>query len=139
MKQGLFESLQGKFSDGLTLEEIPQDKKQSKSIGDNLVRLFNARAGMLSHLPDYGLPDISEICRSYPAGLDRLRIAMQKAVAKYEPRLKKCRVELIDNDSTGSQIRFRVSGETNTNEKVTYRTTFREQSVPDIEEVPRRY
>jgi len=138
MEQGLFESIQGKYLDGTTIEDTSVEKRLSRSISDNLVRLFNARAGMLSHLPDYGLPDISEICRSYPSGLDRLRIAMQKAVVKYEPRIKKARVELIDNDSTGSKIRFRLSGEMAHGDKIVYQTTFREQKIPDIKEVIRR-
>jgi type VI secretion system lysozyme-like protein len=67
------------------------------SIRDHLLKLFNTRRGSLPHLPDYGLPDISDIYRDFPGSIRALRRSIQETTKKYEPRLSDVRV-LVENE-----------------------------------------
>jgi type VI secretion system protein len=125
MNQGLFESLIGRYADGTPLEAIPPAERRIASIKDNLTRLFNTREGLLPHLKDYGLPDISEIYRTMPHGLARLETAIQTAIEKYEPRLKNSRViKLPQAEGKVLTIEFTVSGEVQGVGRITFQTTF---------------
>ncbi len=124
MKQGLFESLTGAFLDGTPIDSIPESRRPMVSIIDHLSRLFNTRSGCLSHLPDYGLPDISELYRRMPDGLDELQQAIRTSVEKYEPRLKNVKVVPRDSEIKGSQLVFILSAELKTGGQVKFQTTF---------------
>jgi len=124
MKQGLFESLTGEFYDGTLIDAVPENRRQMLSIIDHLTRLFNTRSGCLSHLPDYGLPDISELYRRMPDGLDELRAAIRKTVEKYEPRLKNVKVVPRDTEVKASQLIFILSAEIKGGGQVRFQTTF---------------
>lgn len=63
-----------------------------RSISTHLMRLLNSRRGSLSHLPDYGIPDLAEIYQNLPYSINRLIQAMKQTIEKYEPRLVKVRV-----------------------------------------------
>ena len=92
MNQGLFESLTGRFIDGTPVDSLSATQRRVKSIMDHLSRLFNTRLGSVPHLRDYGVPDVSEIYRKGPDGIDELRSAIQRTIEKYEPRLMKVKV-----------------------------------------------
>jgi len=125
MNQGLFESLTGTFADGTPVDNAGSPRqKRIHSIMDNLNRLFNTRQGMLPHLPTYGLPDISEVYRKMPHGIEELKNAIQKTVSTYEPRLKRVKVELGDTDKKRFKIIFILSGEMENGGKVHFQTTF---------------
>jgi type VI secretion system protein len=124
MKQGLFESLTGEFYDFTPIDAVPESKRQMLSIIDHLTRLFNTRSGCLSHLPDYGLPDISELYRRMPEGVDELRAAIRKTVEKYEPRLKNVKVVPRDSELKSAQIIFILSAELKSGGQVRFQTTF---------------
>jgi type VI secretion system protein len=138
VNQGLFESITGRFKSGIAIEDVPLSERRVHSIQDNLARLFNCRAGALPHISDHGLPDISEICRNYPSGLDRLRVAILKCIEKYEPRIRGTRVELIKTDSSGQSIAFRVTAKAISGERLEFRTTFRDTANAKIEILKRR-
>ena len=63
MQVGLFEALSGRFADGTPLDAVGEDQHRLLSVIDNLNRLFNHRQDALTHLPDYGLPDLSHTYR----------------------------------------------------------------------------
>lgn len=66
----------------------------------DLSLLFNTRQGSLSHLPNYGLPDLQSIYHTFPEGKLKFINQIQKQVESYEPRLSKVRVsELIVSSS----------------------------------------
>jgi type VI secretion system protein len=111
MKQALFENLTGHFLDGTPLESVPQHTRGIMSIMDHLNRLFNTREGSLSHLKDYGLPDISEIYRKMPHGIEELQKAIKRTVEKYEPRLVKVKVTPRETDPKDFKLVFILSGE----------------------------
>ena len=111
MKQALFENLTGHFLDGTPLESVPQNTRGIMSIMDHLNRLFNTREGSLPHLKDYGLPDISEIYRKMPHGIEELQKAIKRTVEKYEPRLVKVKVTPREADPKDFKLVFILSGE----------------------------
>jgi type VI secretion system protein len=124
MNQGLFESLTGHFLDGQSVESIDVRNRRVTSIMDHLNRLFNTRDGSLSHLKHYGLPDISEIYRKMPDGIDELEGAIKKTVEIYEPRLRNVKVMKQDNETDKFKLVFIVSGELREGGRVRFQTTF---------------
>jgi type VI secretion system protein len=125
MNQALFESLTGQFSDKTPVDAVPTKDRRSRSIMDHLNRLFNTRQGSLPHLADYGLPDISEIYRKMPDGIDELRKAIEKAILKYEPRLRKVKVIRKENEEKkDTRMEFIVSGELREGGLVRFQTIF---------------
>ena len=124
MEQALFESITGTFLDGTPVEAVPRNKRIIVSIMDHLNRIFNTRTGSIPHLKDYGLPDISEIYRKMPDGIDELIDAVQRTVERYEPRLKNVRVVQLDDDVLGARLVLILSGELQEGELVRFQTTF---------------
>jgi type VI secretion system protein len=124
MNQGLFESLTGHFLNGEPVDSIDVRGRRTVSIMDHLNRLFNTREGSLSHLQNYGLPDISEIYRKMPDGIDDLIKAIQITVEKYEPRLKNVKVMRREDESDKFKLVLIVSGEFREGGRVRFQTTF---------------
>ena len=124
MEQALFESITGTFLDGTPVEAVPRNKRTIVSIMDHLNRIFNTRTGSIPHLKDYGLPDISEIYRKMPDGIDELIDAVKCTVEQYEPRLKNVRVVQLDDDVLGARLILILSGELQEGELVRFQTTF---------------
>ena len=124
MKQALFENLTGQFLDGTPLASVPAARRGILSIMDHLNRLFNTREGSLVHLKDYGLPDISEIYRKMPHGIEELQKAIARTVEKYEPRLKKVKVTPRETDPKEFRLVFILSGELTEGGLVRFQTTF---------------
>jgi type VI secretion system protein len=124
MEQGLFESISGRFNDGTPVEHVPAAARRVRSVLDHLHRLFNTREGGLPHLGCYGLPDISEVYRSMPGSTERLRMALQQAAARYEPRLKDVKVHSRTGKGHGLRLEFILSGEIQGGGTVRFQTTF---------------
>jgi type VI secretion system protein len=124
MKQALFENLTGHFLDGTPVESVPAQNRGIMSIMDHLNRLFNTREGSLPHLKDYGLPDISEIYRKMPHGIEELQKAIRRTVEKYEPRLRKVKVTPRETDPKDFKLVFILSGELAEGGQVRFQTTF---------------
>jgi type VI secretion system protein len=124
MNQGLFESLVGRFNDGTPVEAVPLAERRIVSIKDNLARIFNTREGLQPHLKGLGLPDISEIYRSMPHGVERLEEAIAATVGKNEPRLRNVKVLRQTDAGHAMALAFAISGEVPGYGAVTFQTTF---------------
>ena len=124
MNQGLFESITGRFIDATPVDSVPVKERRIRSIMDHLNRMFNTREGSIPHLKNYGLPDISEIYRKMPDGIDELRNAVRKSVEEYEPRLKKVKVVQRDTDAKEFKLVFILTGELREGGLVRFQTTF---------------
>lgn len=57
----LYEILTCNFTGDLPLKVINEEDQVILSVLDNIQRILNARVGTISHLPDYGLPDMTKI------------------------------------------------------------------------------
>jgi type VI secretion system protein len=124
MNQGLFESITGHFLDQTPVEGVPVSGRRMVSIMDHLNRLFNTREGSLPHLKDYGIPDISEIYRKMPYGMEELQQAVKRTIEKYEPRLHKIKVVPKETDPKEFKLVFILTGELRGGGTVRFQTTF---------------
>lgn len=91
----LYEMLLQNFNGDLDLYRVSEQDQRTLSVLDNLQRILNSRAGALSHLPDYGLPDMGTILQGLPATAQTLMGAMTDTLLKYEPRLMALAIELL--------------------------------------------
>lgn len=98
----LFEMLTGHFADGSPVDAFDTRTQTIVSVMDNIQRILNSRAGSLSHLPDYGLPDLSIIYRELPASAHRLRDIIQATLLHYEPRIRSIEIELQPVDASAT-------------------------------------
>ncbi len=109
--ESFFEKLCGTYATGKPINSIPANLSLQISIRDYLERLLNTRKGTLEHLPGYGLLNIPDYIHPTPRGACILQLELQNLITKYEPRLKKVKVEL---DATDHQLDFSlfvISGE----------------------------
>lgn len=134
MKPGLFDALTGRFADDSRLGDVPESDHRLKSIIGNLERLFNTRRGTLLHVPDFGLPDITNVSRAAPAEVEAIRRAIRESVERFEPRLRRVRV---DQDSTGATVPslvFLLSAEIAQTGRVQFQTTIRSDDLVEVKQ-----
>jgi type VI secretion system protein len=124
MEQGLFESLTGTFLDGTPVDAVPKQGRRVLSVMDHLKRMFNSRRGSTATEGDYGLPDISEIYRNMPDGIDWLRSAIRETVERFEPRLEKVDVQPREPADGSGRLEFILSARLRGGGRVTFQTTF---------------
>lgn len=79
------------------------------SVQQNVQRILNTRAGALKHLPDYGLPDLTNIYKALPASAHQLRDQMEATLLKYEPRIRSIDVVILENDDPGVLVSFEMT------------------------------
>lgn len=100
-RPSLYEALFGNFTGGLELHQVSEQSQVLLSVLDNMQRILNCRAGTLAHLPDYGLPDMTKILQGMPGTAHELMGALSAVLIKYEPRLKKITVVLLEQEVPG--------------------------------------
>lgn len=124
MNASLYDVLRGRFGDGRLVESVNPRAHREYSIVANLDRLLNTRREALSHLEDYGLPDISEVYRDMPESLVQLKRAIETSVETFEPRLRRVHVEHQPTDRYEMQLVFLLTAETLDGDQVRFKTTF---------------
>ena len=132
MDTGLFDAVAGGYMNGLTIDEVDPSQQRILSIIDNLSRLFNARRGSVEHLPDYGLPDITQVYRELPYSIEGLRQAIKETVETYEPRLRRVRVDHQRGDPFAMRITFILSAELSRGQRVQFQTTFSSSELTHV-------
>lgn len=78
------------------------------SIQDHLYRLLNARHGAIAHLPDYGLPDITQLYGDLPYAVDIIQTAITLCIQKYEPRLTNVKIVSMQDESVNAVLIFEI-------------------------------
>lgn len=132
MPLALLDILTGKFADGQSSDNIDPEQQTYLSICSHLTRLLNSRQGALQHLPDYGIPDITEIYQGLPYSINQLSQAIQQTIEKYEPRLRDVRV-LQNADVTKDYVlHLLIRGEIVGGNKVEFNTYFVNEGVARI-------
>jgi len=87
------------------------------SVLESLRRIFRAGHGDASTDALYGLPDVGAICRDLPQATEQLRDAIEKAIERYEPRLRRGRLRVLSRpDADGRVLRFDIVAELNEDE-----------------------
>ncbi|AYN27040.1 type VI secretion system baseplate subunit TssE [Buttiauxella sp. 3AFRM03] len=120
----LYEMLAGNFTGGLDLHLVSEPDQVILSVLDNMQRILNCRAGALAHLPDYGLPDMTTILQGMPGTAHELMRTLSDVLLKYEPRLKKIEVVLLEQSIPG-ELRYAIDAELRGIGLVRYGTDFR--------------
>jgi len=93
----------------LTLGEDTQSL--ANSILRHLHVLLNARQGESICVPDYGIPDITEVNHAFPGSVGDMQRAIQASIEKFEPRLGKVRVKQVASEVEDLELRFEVMGQ----------------------------
>ncbi|EKS7793728.1 type VI secretion system baseplate subunit TssE [Edwardsiella piscicida] len=122
-RPSLYETLFGNFTGGLDLNQVSEQNQVILSVLDNLRRIVNCRAGTLAHLPDYGLPDMTKIIQGMPGSAHELMGTLSAVLLKYEPRLKKIAVVLLEPSVPG-ELRYAIDAELKGVGLVRYGTEF---------------
>jgi type VI secretion system protein len=94
---------------GEPLDAYDDKTLEIMSVQQNVRRILNTRAGALKHLPDYGLPDLTNIYKALPASSHLLRQQMEATLLKYEPRIRSIDVEIINNQDPGVLVSFEMT------------------------------
>ncbi|WP_312074281.1 type VI secretion system baseplate subunit TssE [Atlantibacter sp.] len=119
----LYEILTGNFTGGLELNQVREEDQVILSVLDNMQRILNCRAGTLAHLPDYGLPDMTKILQGMPGTAHELISALSTVLLKYEPRLEKITVVLMEQTQPG-ELRYAIDAQLKNIGVVRYGTEF---------------
>ncbi|MDI3365882.1 type VI secretion system baseplate subunit TssE [Pantoea sp. V108_6] len=119
----LYELLAGNFSGGLSLNQVSEENQVILSVLDNMQRILNCRAGTLAHLPDYGLPDMTKILQGIPGTAHEMMGTLSAVLLKYEPRLKKITVVMLEQKVPG-ELRYAIDAELKGIGLVRYGTEF---------------
>lgn len=119
----LYELLAGNFSGGLSLNQVSEENQVILSVLDNMQRILNCRAGTLAHLPDYGLPDMTKILQGMPGTAHEMMGTLSAVLLKYEPRLKKIAVVMLEQKVPG-ELRYAIDAELKGIGLVRYGTEF---------------
>lgn len=122
-RPSLYETLFGNFAGGLDLNSVSEENQLILSVLDNMQRILNCRAGTLAHLPDYGLPDMTKILQGMPGTAHQLIATLSAVLLKYEPRLNKITVVMLDQRQPG-ELRYAIDAELKGIGLVRYGTEF---------------
>ncbi|MEN4977844.1 type VI secretion system baseplate subunit TssE [Erwinia billingiae] len=122
-RPSLYEMLFGNFTGGLDLHLVSEENQVILSVLDNMQRILNCRAGTLAHLPDYGLPDMTQILQGLPGTAHQLMAALSGVLLKYEPRLKSIKVTMLEQTLPG-ELRYAIDAELKGFGLVRYGTEF---------------
>jgi type VI secretion system protein len=120
----LYEMLTGSFSGGLDVQRVSEENQIILSVLDNMQRILNCRAGTLAHLPDYGLPDMTRILQGMPGTAHEMMSTLSAVLLRYEPRLKKIDVVLLEQNIPG-ELRYAIDAELKGIGLVRYGTEFK--------------
>ncbi|HEX8595556.1 MAG TPA: type VI secretion system baseplate subunit TssE [Pseudomonas sp.] len=118
----LYEMLLQNFEGELDLHRVSEEDQHILSVLDNLQRILNSRAGTLSHLPDYGLPDMGLILQGLPASAHGLMKSMNTTLRKFEPRLAKVDIQLLPQVQPG-HLEYALNIEFRGGKQMTFGTT----------------
>lgn len=119
----LYEILTGNFTGDLPLELVNEDEQVILSVLDNIQRILNSRAGAISHLPDFGLPDMTKILQGMPGTAHELIDTLSGVLLKYEPRLQTLNVTLLEQGVLG-ELRYAIDAKLKGVGLVRYGTEF---------------
>lgn len=98
--------------DNLLTDNLEMDKYSEsslmQSIQQHVEHLLNTRQGSVTHLPDLGLPDLTEIYQGLPESSHELMAEIKHCLEKYEPRLAQIRVYPGEKSEDNSVVDFLI-------------------------------
>ena len=90
--------------------DIAPPSSLAEAVRENLVLLLNTRRGSVPHLPDFGLPDVSEVYKDKPDPRKLLAQALQDTIQRYEPRLKQIDISILDQPGYKFEADYAIKG-----------------------------
>ena len=72
--------------------------------------MLSTRAGSVQALPDYGLPDLNDMRLSLHDSLQNARVAIERFIEIYEPRLSQVKVLSLPRDHDPLNLSFAIEG-----------------------------
>lgn len=104
----LFERLADPEPPGARRLELNMDRLK-RSVLRHLQHMLNSRHGHAPAQPDYGIPDLNEFMFEFPDSITPMRVAIERSIEKYEPRLKDVRATWVTDENDPLNIRFEVT------------------------------
>lgn len=101
----LYDTLLGHI-DGEPLDSHDNKTLEILSVQANIRRILNTRAGAVKHVPDFGLPDLTDVYRNLPVSVHDLRNQIETTLLKFEPRLGSVEIEIDDKPDPGLMVSF---------------------------------
>jgi type VI secretion system protein len=83
-------------------------KKIISSVLRHLQKVLNTRQGGVQIAEDFGMPDLTDYMRGYPASLRDVEKSLRQTIIKYEPRLKSVRVKFVPQEEDVLSINFQI-------------------------------
>ena len=100
------------------------------SVLRHLRRMLNTWHGHTLTLPDYGIPNLSELVHSFPESIALMQRAIKRSIEEYEPRLRRVRVRPAQSEEDLLTLHFEISADLVTaGEKAAIRLDTRVDSV----------
>lgn len=103
---------------------LKPSRDQLTSIKDHLYCLLNTRQGSLSHIPEYGLPDIVTLFQNLPDANFTFVTEVTKLIENYEPRLSQVQVSQVVEDNVDCVVHLVVSARLKNQKKIRLNTLF---------------
>lgn len=103
----LFERLGG---DTVGRARLDHEVSVMASVAAHLAKMLSTRAGSVQTLPDYGLPDLNDMRLSLHDALQQARMAIERFIEQYEPRLKQVRVISLPREHDPLSLAFAIEG-----------------------------
>ena len=85
-------------------------QEMADSILRHLQRMLNTRQGNALTVPDYGVPDLTDLARGFPESASTLEDALRACIEKYEPRLRDVMVRYKQSTGDALSLSFEVTG-----------------------------
>ncbi len=85
-------------------------QEMADSILGHLQRMLNTRKGNAPTVPDYGVPDLTDLARGFPESATTLEDALRACIEKYEPRLRDVAVRYKESPDDVLSMSFEVTG-----------------------------
>mgnify|MGYP001002983014 CR=1 FL=1 len=80
------------------------------SVAAHLAKMLSTRAGSVQTLSDYGLPDLNDMRLSLHDSLTQARLAIERFIEAYEPRMSNVRVVSLPRDNDRLRLSFSIDG-----------------------------
>jgi len=80
------------------------------SVAAHLAKMLSTRAGSVQTLADYGLPDLNDMRLSLHDSLTQARLAIERFIEAYEPRMSNVRVVSLPRDNDRLRLSFSIDG-----------------------------
>ena len=114
-----------KLTSACYLSASDDESRLKCSICAHIEHLLNARNGCLSHVPDYGVPDIQQVYRAAPSAIARFLKDLVCVIEKYEPRLNHIAIVSTSMHQDDFILLVQIRGQTYQNQQIALSAKFR--------------